>query len=379
MTAFQWLVKDSPIESPWLRGTKTFGVNKPVMLIDQFGGKQPYLINQQYWEAGELSYPACAKAVVDSNLLDGIAALMSGAEIDDGLRGFIEFISREGWDINAGFFLTEQYAKSTRANFLLHATRRLRMLYRFLAMDTDYFLATGSVRLLPAAVAQYIAKEGVDSLDEIAEQHVHSFIANHTQREALETVEVTEIALLKMVLLREFEMRGAPAADQYIAYQRFISATVNVSLARESQLALHYFSGQAGSLLGIKENTSRKKALRNISATAWDLLLLRTPELLLKPPVSGGHVEIAFVATHEHKLAELAQLMAIHTLFPGTTPIVQYDMGKVPDDIIDTICNAFDGQMVSPILRQGPPNIPTGLRDALSHSLMQRLPPAGEV
>ncbi|WP_305196840.1 hypothetical protein, partial [Klebsiella pneumoniae] len=26
MTAFKWLVKDSPIESPWLRGTKTFGV-----------------------------------------------------------------------------------------------------------------------------------------------------------------------------------------------------------------------------------------------------------------------------------------------------------------------------------------------------------------
>lgn len=73
MTAFQWLVKDSPIESPWLRGTKTFGVSKPVMLIDQFGGKQPYLINQQYWEAGELSYPACVKAVVahidDINML----------------------------------------------------------------------------------------------------------------------------------------------------------------------------------------------------------------------------------------------------------------------------------------------------------------------
>lgn len=377
VTAFQWLVKDSPIDSPWLRGTKIFGVNKPVMLIDQFGGKQPYLINQQYREEGELSYPACARVVVDSNLLDGIAALMSGAEIEDGMRGFIEFVSREGWDINAGFFLVEQYAKSTRANFILHATRRLRLLYRFLAMDTGYFLATGNVRLLPAAVAHYLAKEGVDSLDEIAERHVHSFIATHTQRKALETVEVTEIALLKMVLLREFEMRGASAADQYIAYQRFISSTVNVSLARESQLALHYFSGQAGSLLGIKENTSRKKALRNISATAWDLLLLRTPELLLKPPVNGGHVEIAFVATHELKLAELAQLMAIHTLFPGTTPIVQYDMTKVPDEIIDTILNEFDGQMVSPIFRQGPPSIPTGLRDALSNSLLQRLPQMG--
>ncbi|WP_206361768.1 hypothetical protein, partial [Pseudomonas viridiflava] len=92
-------------------------------------------------------------------------------------------------------------------------------------------------------------------------------------------------------------------------------------------------------------NSSRKKAVRNISATAWDLMLLRMPELLLKPPVTGGHVEVAFVATHEQKLAELAQLMAIHTLFPGTTPIVQYEMAKVPDDVIDTIRNAFDGQM----------------------------------
>ncbi|WP_163014307.1 hypothetical protein, partial [Pseudomonas viridiflava] len=112
----------------------------------------------------------------------------------------------------------------------------------------------------------------------------------HSQREALETVEATEIALLKMVLLREFEMRGASPAEQYIAYQQFISSTLNFSLARESQLALHYFSGQAGSLLGINENSSRKKAVRNISATAWDLMLLRMPELLLKPPVTGGHV-----------------------------------------------------------------------------------------
>lgn len=43
------------------------------------------------------------------------------------------------------------------------------------------------------------------------------------------------------------------------------------------------------------------------------------------------------------------------------------------------ICNAFDGQMVSPILRQGPLKIPTGLRDALSYFLMQRLPPTKEV
>ncbi|WP_206003706.1 hypothetical protein, partial [Pseudomonas viridiflava] len=62
--------------------------------------------------------------------------------------------------------------------------------------------------------------------------------------------------------------------------------------------------------------------------------------------------------------------------FPGTTPIVQYEMAKVPDDVIDTIRNAFDGQMVSPILRHGPASVPTGLRVALSHSLMQRLPPA---
>ncbi|MCK9707562.1 hypothetical protein [Pseudomonas syringae] len=379
MTAFKWLVKDSPIESPWLRGTKTFGINKPVMLIDQFGGKQPYLINQQYWEEGELAYPACAKVVVDSNLLDGIAELMSGGEVCDGMRGFTEFVSREGWDISAGFFLTEQYAKSTHANFVLHATRRLRLLYQFLAMDTDYFLATGTVRLLPAAIEHYLAKEAADSLDDIAEKHVHSFITSHSQREALETVEATEIALLKMVLLREFEMRGASPAEQYIAYQQFISSMLNFSLARESQLALHYFSGQAGSLLGIKQNSSRKKAVRNISATAWDLLLLRTPELLLKPPVNGGHVEVAFVATHEHKLAELAQLMEIHTLFPGTTPIVQYDMTKVRDDVIDTIRNAFDGQMVSPISRQGSASIPTGLRDALSHSLMLLLPSAGDI
>ncbi|SOS37046.1 hypothetical protein CFBP6411_05693 [Pseudomonas syringae group genomosp. 3] len=185
MTAFKWLVKDSPIESPWLRGTKTFGINKPVMLIDQFGGKQPYLINQQYWEDGELVYPACAKVVVDSNLLDGIAELMSGGEVSDGMRGFTEFVSREGWDISAGFFLTEQYAKSTPANFVLHATRRLRLLYQFLAMDTDYFLATGTVRLLPAAIEHYLAKEAADSLDDIAEKHVHSFITSHSQREAL--------------------------------------------------------------------------------------------------------------------------------------------------------------------------------------------------
>lgn len=103
------------------------------------------------------------------------------------------------------------------------------------------------------------------------------------------------------------------------------------------------------------------------------------PELLLKPPVNGGHVEVAFVATHEHKLAELAKLMAIYTLFPGRTPIVQYDMTNVPEHVIDEIRNAFDGQIVSPISRHGPASIPTGLRDALSNSLMLRLSSPGDI
>lgn len=370
---YEWIVHDSPIESEWMKETVIFGKGNPIHLIDQFCGKQPFLINQKYIIDGQLHYPACAVAIVDSNLMDGIVAFMDGATVEDGMRGFINFISTKEWGISPAFYLTEQYAKSTWDNFLLHAKRRMRYFYRFLALDREHFLATDQVRLLPEAISFFLEAGRATSLDELADRHVEYFSSEHTQREALETVEASEIALLKMVLVREFEMRGASAVTQFVAYQQFMSSVVGVALARESQLALHYFCGHAGSLLGIKENTSKKNALKNIRSTAWDLLLLRTPELMLKPPEIAGYVPVGYVATHEQRLAELANLMSVHSTFSDKKSATQYNMAVIPENIIDGIRVELGADMSVPIQRSGNPNIPIGLRDALLNTLAQLL------
>ena len=84
-------------------------------------------------------------------------------------------------------------------------------------------------------------------------------------------------------------------------------------LARESLFAAYYFADLLGSMVGAQANSNYEKTKKNLRATAWDILLLRFPELLLNP-FHLPEMTLAYVCSAEKKLFEIGRLFEVEML-----------------------------------------------------------------
>ncbi|WP_155988715.1 hypothetical protein [Thioalkalivibrio sp. ALE17] len=369
---FLWEVQHSPYPSQFLTGTRQFGESLPLYLVDQFEGKRPVLLNDEFLSNGEITFGMYPSALLDSNILDAIDKRVSGKGVSDGLEGFLRFVTEKGWDFSPMFYYMEHLAKSSQGDFLPNAIRRTEALLRLHSMNEDHFFATGEVIPNPEAVAHYTSEAGAKTLREVAEQRVTSF-ANDYERQALAgIIEATQIALIKMVLLHKFEQPKASPAKKHEEFIRFLREDLGIMLAREAHLALHYFCDRTGKLLGIQANTSVKKALGTVRSTAWDMFLLRFPEMLFSE--TPAELCIAYVATHEKRLQELARLFTIERIHSnsssGFAPQVSYDLSSIPAEVVAEIPNDLDiPPSLANLSGRKSVCVPAGLLDALEREL----------
>ncbi len=331
---FLWDIKGSPYQSYFLKESMTFGEKEPIFLIDQFNGKRPVIINKDFVDNGFISFNMFPSALLDSNVLDKIDTFIQNKKETDGLLKFLRFLSINAWDSSAMFYYLEHYSKSPLEIFRDNAIRRTESLLKIHSMDDEVFLKTGIVTPNDEAITHYLTSSNTNSLLEVAEKRVDDFIGTYPKGVLTQMIEGIEIALIKMVLIKKNEMRTSSPIEQYNEFIRFLNDDLKIILARESHLSLHYFCDKAGRLLGIQSNTPIRKAISIIKSTAWDIFLLRMPEVMFRN--SPEEVCIAYVSTQEKKLQSLANLFTIENIqcedgmiLPG----VSYNMKEIPVNI----------------------------------------------
>jgi hypothetical protein len=89
--SFIWEVENSPYSSDFLKSSNAFGKNNPIVLIDQYSGKRPSLINQDFLTIGAINISMYASALLDSSLLDLLDKVVQKGRTTDGLRDFLVF------------------------------------------------------------------------------------------------------------------------------------------------------------------------------------------------------------------------------------------------------------------------------------------------
>lgn len=369
---FSWEVRNSPYSSPFLEGTRQFGESSPLYLVDQFKGRRPALFNDEFLSSGKIAFRMYPSAVLDSNVLDAISKRVSGTLVSDGLEDFLCFVTEKGWDFSPVFYLMEHFAKSPRHDFLPNAIRRTEALLRLHTMDEERFLATGKIAPNPMAVEHYTSEAGARTLREVAEDRVESFTRDYGRHAPNEIIEATRIALIKMILIQKLEHPKASPARKHEEFIRFLRKDLGIMLAREAHLALHYFCDLTGKLLGIQSSTPVEKALGIVRSTAWDIFLLRFPEVLFSE--SPPELCIAYVATHEKRLQELARLLTIERIHGngsgGLQPVVSYDPSRIPEAVAAEIPQDLG---IPPAFVALPErrsfSVPTGLLSALEREL----------
>lgn len=367
---YTWDISGSPYPSEFLSSTRDFGTENPCILIDQYSGKRPAILNREFFERGKIQFNIYPSALLDSNLANQVHAVANSGKVNDGFYELLKFLTDKRWDFSLFFYYVEHFCKArTHDDFVKNAVARTRALLAIHSMDESEFLSTGKVVPNPEAVQHYLDCSGMNNLDEVASQRVEEFCLRHSRRDTLDRIEAIEVALIKMFLLRRIEMPKASPLQQHEAFLKFLEQDLGIILARELHLALHYFYDQAGSLLGIQPNTPIDRALSIITSTTWDMYFLRMPELFF----SGSPTEmcLSFIATQEKQLARLARLFSVDSIISTTAgdflPIIGYAMHELPEE-------AINSQLPVRPPHPGRTAVPAGLRDALVKELRRVLP-----
>lgn len=371
--SYYWEIQNSPYPSPFLSGTKTFGESNPIFLVDQLNGKRPAVFNESFLATGEITFPMYPSALLDSNIMDAIDNRVQKNAKLDGLEEFLHFLTLNKWDFSQLFYYMEHYSKSSNEDFLKNATRRTESYLKVFSMNQEHFLSTQEIIIDPAAVEFYLASTPHKNLSELAEEKTVAFTEKFDKNFLSNAIESIEIALIKMVLIEKVEFKGAPPLQKHSELINFLKDGLGIMLGREAHLALHYFSGSAGRLLGIQASTPYNTALKNIRSTAWDMFLLRVPEGLYTE--APNELCISYIATQEKQLHTLARLYTLERIFSternGFIPIISYNMEMLPPEISSCAVTNDEQLFFSSIERSSRTRLesPTGLLNALKKEL----------
>ncbi len=365
---FIWEVKNSLYVSDFLTESKEFGERERIFLIDQFSGKRPAIINQEFLEKKTISFRSSASAMLDSNIVNLIDSFIQKGKKADGLDAFLHFLTNKRWDFSLMFYYFEHYAKSSQEVFKQNAIRRTESLLALQSMKKNHYLNSGEVVPDQETIEYYTNRYGVISLRDVAEARVNNFISDYSKQQLIPLIEATEISLTKMLLIRKSEMTKSSVIEQYTEFKRFLTDDLQIMMGRELHLSLHYFCDNAGKLLGVQSNTEFDKAVSIIKSTAWDLFLLKMPEIFLFTE-SPDDLCLAYIATQEKKLQELARLFSIERIVGDAkgriTPQVGFNLSGIPKNIQSDL-SVTSIPISSPTVSK---NIPVGLHQVLMNEL----------
>lgn len=342
MEQITWEIKNSPYKSDFLQQTRTFGDKKPIYLIDQYAGKRPLLFNNDFKNNGTIRIEMRPSAILDSNVIDTLDYFIQSGKLPDGFKDFLIFLTEKNWDFNPFFYYIEHYSKSPQ-HFRENAIRRTESLLKIHTMNEKTFLKTGTIVPDLNAEEYYFNRTGMNSILEVATLRVDDFINGQDITLYRNFIKLTEIALIKMILIRKKEFIHCSPLKQYEEFKSFINNNLHITLGRETHLALHYFCDRddcrVGRFLGIQSSTQYEKAISIISSTAWDIHLLRMPEALFS--TSQTQIFVAYIATQEKKLHELARLYTIERIqnygSAGFNTLVSFDLSGIPGEICEKL------------------------------------------
>ncbi|NNP76559.1 hypothetical protein A7P54_09005 [Acinetobacter sp. Ac_3412] len=331
---FYWEISRSPYESQFIKSSTDFGSKNKCYLIDQYSGKQPSIINEEFIRNEKISFPIFPSVLLDSNISNEIVNFITKGECKDGVYDLIKFMTKANCDYSLLFYYLESLCKSkTPDSFLKYAIQATECLLTLHSMDSKIFLESNEIRSNPDALNYYLDLYKSENLKEVATKIVTEFSQEYPKDIINEKLKLIEIALIKMLLVKKFEMKNASHEEQINSFIGFFKDVLKINPAREIHFAIHYFHDDKDQLLEVQSNTSLKKALSKIKSTAWDLYLLRFPEKFFS--FKNKELNIFYIATQEHSLANLAKLFSIeqiHIFDNNIFPLIAYDMSNLPEN-----------------------------------------------
>ncbi|SIQ70293.1 hypothetical protein SAMN05880558_10513 [Aeromonas sp. RU39B] len=330
----------SPYESPFY--SKSFDIShndRRIGIIDQFNGKRPIIFNKDFFDKKKLELNIYQTLVLDSHIVDILHRYVSGiGKLDDNsklvTRDFLVHVSSLNCDYNPVFYLTENFSKSSKEQFIKTSSGKLSSILKLHCMDEQEYINNNVIKYKKESVEHYCDKYKSVDLDNCGIAWANEFAENHHNNDYREITRLSYACLLKMVLIQFMypKMSQENIIKKYYEFERFLIEDLNIILARELNLALYYFSNFAGKFVSVQPNMDVEGAKRALLSTAWDLLLLRIPEILLSP-THLPELNLSYIVTSEAKLLDIGDMFNISTVMykdkkSPAFPILSFNVKK---------------------------------------------------
>jgi hypothetical protein len=316
-------LSNSPYKAQFYDKSFHFESNtKKIGIVDQFQGKRPAVLNKEFViDRKELQFYVVHTLILDSHIVDALHRFISGkGQLDVDSRAvtidFLKHVSKLNCDYSPMFYLAENMAKSSTAQFLKTSSEKLASLLRLHCMDETSFVENEEIKYKRESLEHYYALYSASNLDDCGANWAKSLIDSDELKYYIGLTKVSYVCLLKMVLIHfmnpSINEKNILSKNQ--EFEKFLTSELNILLAREVNLALYYFSNFAGKFVNVQPNMSYAKAVKNLKATAWDLLLLRLPEFLLTPS-NLPEINTAYIVSSEEKLLSVGDMFNLESIF----------------------------------------------------------------
>jgi hypothetical protein len=281
-------------------------------IIDHLAGRQPILANYDSLVNDLNTIRFIPTILLDSNVMAYLNAYVTGGiSSRSSRRGFatknlLTKLVSLGWDYNPLFYYMETLTRNAFETTFPHARHFAETILRLHTMDEAYFLKSGDIRPDEKQVAKYLEQDNVQTLSELAERHVRDGASSMPQHMPTDVLQLTYACLLKAGILNSAKISQRRKMETFFD---FVRSQLGLQLAREELVAGLHFRSKAGNLIPIHPNYKKDFKAR-IMASAWDIMLLRMPELLLS---WGGQQEttLAYVCTGDTTLQDLGAMFTV--------------------------------------------------------------------
>lgn len=299
-------------------GTEDFKIS----VIDQFAGRVPAVISRETL-LGNYPPVLAPTVILDSNVMTYLHQFVTAREAQDekqrkAVIQLLDYLLHTKFDYNPSFYYLESFSKSAESSQkIIEYTKSILSLHM---MDELHFLQKREIRVNEATLIKYAERYGTYDIDEMAKR----------QCDALQEMHVpgTDWKVLYLIILKAALIHRTFSGDFEAKLRKlyeFVYEIFGVLFSRELGVASFYFSGELDKFIPLQKNANAENTIKRMKSTAWDMYLLRLPELMLCH--EDAPVPLAMICTGDKGVQAVGKKFRVRRLFTSQgTPFPELEI-----------------------------------------------------
>ena len=300
-----------------------------ISIIDQFRGATPAVISRET-VIRQYQLMLAPTVILDSNVMASLHRFVTSrekmaAKQQKVIVQLLDYLLLEKVDYNPAFYYLESLSKATDADQkIIEYTKSILSLHM---MDELHFLQKREIRTDNSTLEKYVQKFGTSDVDEMANLQCKHLKSGYTPATDWK---VMYLLILKTALIQQ--VRSTSFLSKMTELNEFIYKAFGALFGRELAIAAFYFSGELDKFIPLQKGSNYEGVIKKLRATAWDLYLLRLPEVFLcreNPPIP-----LAIICTGDKSVQFIGRKFHIRKLYVSNGspfPELETDFSDISD------------------------------------------------